>query len=107
MLVGCPGRTWWTWLCHSEAGVTVCQVLANAVTPCGQCHHQRRNWGHLAGKGQTRVETRAQLQVTALNFPFKFHMDNTGVPPPLPTLAHTLVPPGSEAAHCRESNDFI
>lgn len=95
------------WLCHSEVGVTVCQVLANAVTPCGQCHHQRRNWGHLAGKGQTRVETRAQLQVTALNFPFKFHMDNTGVPPPLPTLAHTLVPPGSEAAHCRESNDFI
>ena len=106
MLVGCPGRTWWRWLCHCEAGVPVCQVLTNAVTLWGQCHHQRRNWGHLAGKGQPGVETSSQLQVTALNFPFKFHMDNTGVPPPFPALL-TLVPPGSEASHRRESNLHI
>lgn len=62
---GAPGRG----LCHAEAGVPVCRLLTGPIPL--RCHHRRREWHHMPGKGQPGVESGSQTQVTAQSFPSK------------------------------------
>lgn len=72
---GAPGRG----LCHAEAGVPMCQLLTGPIPL--RCHHRRREWHHMPGKGQPGVESGSQTRVMAQSFPSKCPAPSPRPPP--------------------------